>query len=102
MGGHAQGQPGQRPERRKIGGIQQGPVDVDDRKLRVAVLRGPAMTRQMLEDRQHAPLHEPRGDGAGDRGNLLGRLPIGPVADHRVGAGHRDVGDRQAIHVDAE
>ncbi len=33
---------------------------------------------------------------------LLGRVAIGAVADHRVGAGDRHVGERQAIDVDAE
>ncbi len=31
-----------------------------------------------------------------------GRLPVGAVADHRVGTVDRDVGERQAVDVDAE
>ena len=33
---------------------------------------------------------------------LPGSVAIGAVADHRIGAGNRHVGDRQAIDVDAE
>ena len=33
---------------------------------------------------------------------LTGLGPIGPIADHRIAAGNRHVGDRQAIHVDAD
>src|ERR1700756_3780779 len=39
---------------------------------------------------------------AGDGGDL-GRLgSIGPIADYYVGAGNRNVGERQAVHADAE
>ena len=36
------------------------------------------------------------------RGDLVGRVAIGAVADHRIGARDRHVGERQAIDVDAD
>ena len=68
----------------------------------MAVGRGAAVTGQMLEHRQHAALAEPVGNRAGDRRNLVGALAIGAIPDHRIGAGDRHIGERQAIHVDPE
>ena len=44
------------------------------------------MAGNVLQDRQHAALLQPFGDGAGDRGDLARLGAIGPVADHRIGA----------------
>jgi hypothetical protein len=38
----------QRPEGRKIDGLEGGPVRVDDRQLVVAIDTGPTVTRQVL------------------------------------------------------
>ena len=57
----------------------------------------PSVAGNVLQDGQDAALLQPLGDGAGNRRDL-GRLgSIGPVADHGVGPGHRDVRQRQAI-----
>ena len=58
--------------------------------------------RDMLEHRQNALGQQALGDRARQRGDLVRRLPIGAVADDRVGAGDRHIRDRQAIHVDAD
>ena len=75
---------------------------VDHRQPHMAVRRGAAVPGQVLEDRQHAALHEPGRDRRRDRRHLLGRVAVGAIPDHRVGAGDRDVRHRQAIHIDAE
>ena len=63
---------------------------------------GAAMARQVLEHRQDAAGH-----AAPARSRRRWRRPcrlgaIGAVADHRVAAGDRNVGDRQAVDVDAK
>jgi len=62
----------------------------------------PSVSRQVLEHRQDAALHQTFGDGGTDRGDLRRRGAIGTVADHRVGLAHRNVGKRQAVDIDAE
>ena len=68
----------------------------------MAVGRGPSMAGNVLQDRQHAALLQPFGDGAGDRRDLARLGAIGPVADHGIGAGDRHVRQRQAVDIDAE
>ncbi len=93
------GRPAKRPERGKIGGFQGGAVGIDHRQLVVAVGRRPAMARQVLEHRQDAAGHEAFGDRAGDGRDLAGLGSIGAVADHRVGAGAKNIGQRKAVDV---
>ena len=102
MCGHAERQAGERPERREIGRFERVPVGIDHRQPLVAVHRRAAVTGQMLEHRQHAAVHQPGRDRAGERRDLIGRVAIGAVADHCVGARDRNIGERQAIDVDAE
>ena len=48
------------------------------------------------------PAISPSATAARQRRDLARRVAIGAVADHGVGAGNRQVGNRQAIHVDAD
>ena len=48
------------------------------------------------------PACSPAATAAAMRGDLVRGIAIGAGTDHRVGAGDRNVGDRQAIHGDAE
>ena len=68
----------------------------------MAICGGPAVAGNVLQDRQDAALFQPLRDGAGDRRDLARFGSIGPVTDHRVGPGHRDVRQRQAIHRNPE
>ena len=60
------------------------------------------MARQMLEHRQDAAGQQALRDRAGDGRDLARLGSIGAVADHRVGAGYRNIRQRKAIDVDAE
>ena len=68
----------------------------------VAVGGGAAVAGDVLEHRQHAAgragLRRPRARSP----RPCRRVAVGAVADHRVGAGDRHVGERQAIDVDAD
>ena len=77
-------------------------VGIDHRQLVVAVGGGAAMARQVLEHRQDAAGQQALGDGAGDGRDLARLGAVGAVADHRVAARDRHVGQRQAVDVDAE
>jgi hypothetical protein len=92
---------GKRAKRCEIGGFEACAVGVDDRKFAMAVGGGAAVAGDMLEHRQHAARHEPIGDAARQRRDLVRYLAIGAVADDAVGAVDRHIGQRQAIHVDA-
>ena len=102
MCGHAERQVGERPERREIGGVEFLASRFNHRQSLVAVHRRPAVAGQMLQHRQHAAIHQPRGDRAGKRGHLVGRIAIGTVTDDCVGAGHRHIGERQTVDIDAD
>ncbi len=56
-----------------------------------------AMTRQVFEHRQDTASVQASGNRSGDGRNLARLAAIGAVADHRIAAGYRHVGDRQAI-----
>ena len=99
MCGHAERQVGQGLESCKIGGFQGGAVGIDHGKVVVAVGAGAAMARQMLEHRQNTPGQQALRDGACDGGDLAGLGSIGAVADHRVAAGDRNIGQRKAVNV---
>ena len=75
---------------------------VDHRQPLMAVGRRAAVAGQVLEHRQHAALQETVRNRSGNGRDLRGRVAIGAVADHRVGTRDRHIGERQAIHVDAE
>ena len=100
MRGHPERQGGQGPERRKIGGFQSGSVGIDHRKLVMAVGRRPAMARQMFEHRQDPARQQALGDRPGDGRDLAGLGSVGAVADHRVRAGNKNIGQRKAIDID--
>ncbi len=102
MCGHAERQAGQRPESREIGALQGCAIGIDDRQLMVAVGRGAAMTRQVLKHREYAAGLQALGDRLGDGRDFAGLATIGTVANHRIAAGNRHVGNRQAVDVDAE
>mgnify|MGYP001586967502 CR=1 FL=1 len=102
MCGHAERKVAKRSEGGEIGLLQGGPVGIDHRQSGVAVGGGAAMARQVLEDRQDAAGQQPLGDGFGDVGDFGNVGTIGPVPDHRVAAGNRNIRDRQAVDVDAE
>ncbi len=94
------GRPAERPEGGKIGRFQGGPVGIDHRQAGVAVGAGAAMTGQVLEHRQDAAGQQALRDRAGDGRDLCRLGSIGAVADHRVAAGDRNVGQRKAVDVD--
>ena len=102
MGGHPQRQVEKRPECGKVGCIERRTVGLDDGELPMAVGGGAAVSGDVLEHRQNAPGQQAIGDRARQRRDLVCRLPIGAVADDRVGAGNRNIRDRQAIHVDTD
>ena len=62
----------------------------------------PAVTRNVLEDRQNAALLQALGHGARDGGDFVRIGSIGAIADHGIGAGDRNIRQRQAIDGDAE
>ena len=99
MGGHAERQGGQGPEGGKIGRFQGGPVGIDHWQFGVAVHAGAAMPGQVLEHRQNAAGQQALRDRPGDGGDLAGLSSIGAVADHRVGAGDQNIGQRKAVNV---
>ena len=68
----------------------------------MAVDAGAAMTRDVLEYRQHAALDQPLANRPGEARDPVGIAAIGAVADHRVGAGNRQIEHRQAVDGDAE
>ena len=60
------------------------------------------MARQVLEDRQDAAGKQALGHGAGNGRNLARFRAIGAVADDRIVAVDRHVGNRQAVDVNAD
>ena len=68
----------------------------------MAVDASAAMARNVLKDRQDSAFEQPRAHSSGQARDPFPIAPIGPVADHRIRCGHRDIQDRQAIDGDAE
>ncbi len=56
----------------------------------------------MFHHRQDVAGKQPIRRGTAERGDDLSVIAIGPIADDRVAARHRDIEDRQAIDIDAE
>ena len=102
MRGHRHRKRRERPKSGKIRRFENRPIGVDDRQLGVAVGGRAAMAGNVLEYRQNAAVRQALGDRAGNSGDLVGLGAIGPIADHRIGASHRHVRDRQAIDIDAQ
>ena len=48
------------------------------------------------------PSRKPVGDRPRDRRDIVRAVAIGAIADHRVGAGDRHIGERQAVDIDAQ
>ena len=67
----------------KSRGFERCAVGVHHRQPFVAVGVGAAVAGDVLEHRQHAAVRQALGDGGGDGRDLVRRLAIGAVADHR-------------------
>lgn len=68
----------------------------------MAIGSGAAMPRNVFEHRQHAASKQTFRHGRGYRCYLFWRVAIGAIADHGIAIRGRDIGQRQAVHVDAE
>ena len=68
----------------------------------MAVDPGAAMAGNVLDDRQHAALEQPLAHRSGKLRDATRLGSVGPVADHRIRPGNRQVEHRQAIDRDAE
>ena len=102
MCSHRHRQVRERLERRKIGPHQLIPRRINGRQTAMGIRGRPTVTGNVLEDRQHAAVRQSVGNRPRD-GRHLGRLgSVGAIADHRIRPGHRHVGERQAIHGNAE
>ena len=102
MGRHRERHVGQCAKRGKIMGGERLARRADARQFQMAVGSGTAMAGNMLDDGKHAAGDEPlRGRPAADR-DRVGRVPVGPVRDHRIGAGNGNIEHRKAIDRDAE
>ena len=102
MGGHRHRQVGQRNECGKIRCLEHRPVGSDHRQLLVAVDPGAAVPRNVLENRQNAARLQPLGNRFGYGGDFAGLVAVSTVSHNRVGIANWDVGERQAIDVDAK
>jgi hypothetical protein len=56
----------------------------------------------VLEDRQDAARIQPLGNRPGDSGDFAGLVAVSTVSHNRVGIANWDIGERQAIDVNAE
>ena len=99
---HAEGQACQRAERGEIGGLKGRAVRVDHWQPVMTVGCRPPMARQVLQHRENATCLQALGNGLGNSRHLAGLAAIGAVADNGVGAFQGNVGQRQAIDIDAE
>jgi len=100
--GHRHRHVGKRLERREVHGLQLVQRGLDHWQVHVAVDPGPAVTRQVLDHRQDAAVHQALAGGAAQFGDLVRRDGIGPVADHVMGPGLGHVEHGQAVHGDPD
>ena len=63
----------------------------------MGVRSGASVAGNVLENRQNTAVLQPLGHGASDRSDLSRFGSIGPVANDGIGAGNRDIRQRQAI-----
>src|SRR5271170_4476 len=75
---------------------------LDQRASVVAVDSGAAVTRYVLDDREHATLDQTLAHRSGEARHTLRVGPVGAVADHRIGSGCGQVEYRKASDGDAE
>ena len=68
----------------------------------MAIDPGPPVPGNVLDDREHAALEQPLADRSGKLRDAARLGSIGPVADHRIRPGNRDVEHRKTIDRDAE
>ncbi len=68
----------------------------------MAVDPGPPMSGNVLDDREHAALEQPLAHRSGKPRDATRLGSVGPVADHRIRPGNRDVEHRQTIDRNAE
>jgi hypothetical protein len=100
--GHCPGHRGKSPERRKIRARQFFETGLDPWAKVMAVDAGAAVARYVLKHRQDGAVEEARTNGAGETRGPFGIVPKGPIANHRIGPGHRKIQHGQAIDGDAE
>ena len=75
MRGHSHRQCGQRPEGRKVRGLQNGTFGPHDRQALMTVGHGAPMPGNVLEDRQHAPVIKPSATAPAIAATLSGVAP---------------------------
>ena len=102
MPGHGPRQIGQQLERQEVGTFQHIERRRHRRQFFVAVDRGAAVSRDVLDHRHHAFRQQPFGRRTAQCRHRLRPVGIGTVADYGVGLGKSDVEDRQAVDIAAD
>ena len=102
MGRHCDGKVGVGPKRREIPRLELGERRVNPRQFEMAVGARPAMTGQMLDDRQHASGEKSLGHGATEARHHPRLASIGAIADDGMAAGRRYVENGGAVDRDAD
>ena len=99
---HCRRQVVQLSERLEIGPLQLVIRCLNDRQLEVAVDPGPAVARDMFDDRQHTGVDVRFSHNPGQMGNHADAAVIGSGSNDIVGAGNGPVGTWDTVCVDAE
>ena len=77
-------------------------LGLDDRAGVVAIDAGAAVTGNVLQHRQDPAVEEAFANRPGKAGGALRIGAIGTIADHLIGAVHRDIENRKAVDGDAD
>ena len=99
---HCDGQARHGLKRQEIRHVQRLFLGLHDRQFQMAVRRRAAMTRNVLDDRQNAAVHQPRGRSPRDVGDPHHVIAVAAVREDLMRVGAHEVQHRGAVPVDPD